>query len=152
MPKLITIDGAPTSSRDPVVESPPPDSGPDAPNPEFTKKQVDLALSHIKDQMGKEKPELLDRLGWTKEDAQKFLDNMQKLKDAAQRPDKEGQTAKKAYDEFLKDLDLRPRGTQIHSGRTKDDLPNVRDSGQIEPPAEWAEPYREYSRSIGGQK
>ena len=40
------------------------------------------------------------------------------------------------------------------AGRTKtDDMQNVRDSGQMEPPGEWADLYRAYSRSTAaGQK
>ena len=45
--------------------------------------------------MAKQKPELLDRLGWTKEEAQKFLENMQKLKDSAQQPGSEGEAARR---------------------------------------------------------
>ena len=70
--------------------------------------------------MAKQKPELLDRLGWTKEEAQKFLENMKKLKDSAQQPGSEGEAAKKAYNEFLKNLDLQPHGTQIQR-RTNED-------------------------------
>ena len=105
--------------------------------------------------MAKEKPELLDRLGWTKEEAQKFLDNMKKLKDSAQQSGNQGEAAKKAYNEFLKNLDLHPHGTQINGGQTKtDNLRDVRDSGQMEPPSDWADLYRAYSRSTAtaGQK
>ena len=71
-------------------------------------------------------PELLDRLGWTKEEAQKFLENMQKLKDSAQQPGSEGEAAKKAYNEFLKNLDLHPHGTQISGGTNEDRRPAKR--------------------------
>ena len=65
---------------------------------------------------------------------------MQKLKDSAKKPGSEGEAAKKAYNEFLKNLDLHPHGTQIRGGKPKtDDLRNVRDSGQMEPPADWAD-------------
>jgi len=96
---------------------------------------------------------LLDRLGWTKEEAQKFVENLQKLKASAQQPGNEGEAAKNAYNEFLKNLDLHPHGTQIRGGQTKtDDMRNVRDSGQMEPPSDWADLYRAYSRSTAGQK
>ena len=130
-----------------------PEGEPDKANLEFSKKQVDLALEHLKEQMAKEKPELLDRLGWTKEEGRKFLENMQKLRDSAQQPGSDGEAGKKAYNEFLKNLDLHPHGTQIRGGHTQtDDVRNVRDSGQTEPPSDWADLYRAYSRSTAGQK
>ncbi|MEI8374727.1 MAG: hypothetical protein WCJ35_18020 [Planctomycetota bacterium] len=110
-------------------------------------------MEHLKDQMAKQKPELLDRLGWTKEEGQKFVENLKKLKDSAQQPGNEGEAAKKAYNEFLKNLDLHPHGTQIRGGQTKtDNMRNVHDSGQMEPPSDWADLYRAYSRSTAGQK
>ncbi|MGO9111878.1 MAG: hypothetical protein ACLP9L_21845 [Thermoguttaceae bacterium] len=143
----------PNSVGSPPAASHQPEGQPDAADIEFSKKQVDLALEHLKEQMAKQKPELLDRLGWTKEEAQKFLENLKKLKDSAQQPGSEGEAGKKAYNEFLKNLDLHPYGTQIRGGQTKtDDLRNVRDSGQTEPPSEWADLYRAYSRSTAGQK
>ena len=130
-----------------------PEGEPDAANLEFSKKQVDLALEHLKDQMAKEKPELLDRLGWTKEEGWKFLENMKKLKDSAQQSGNQGEAGKKAYNEFLKNLDLHPHGTRLEGGKTQtDDVRNVRDSGQMEPPSDWADLYRAYSRSTAGQK
>lgn len=139
-----------TASNNSTAAAPPAQSGADPANLEFAKKQVDLALEHLKDQKDKGNSELLHRLGWTKEEAEKFLQNMQKLKESAQQPGTEGEAGKKAYNEFLKDLDLRPGGTQIRGGQTKtDDLRNVRDSGQMEPPSEWADQYHAYSQGTG---
>ncbi len=148
------VGGSRASNAAPPPEVPqPPESKPDEANLDFSKKQVDLALEHLKDEKSKPKSELLDRLGWTKEEAQKFLDNMSKLKDSAQRSGNEGESAKKAYNEFLKNLDLHPHITQISGGKTKtDEVPHVRDSGQMPAPAEWADLYHAYSSSTGGKK
>ena len=83
------------SGKPPVPPPHEPEGQPDAANPEFSKKQVDLALEHLKDEKAKQKSELLDRLGWTKEEAQKFLENMKKLKDSAQQPGSEGGPARR---------------------------------------------------------
>ena len=146
--------GSPANGSNTVAATPhEPEGKPDAANLEFSKKQVDLALEHLKEQMAKEKPALLDRLGWTKEEGQRFLENMKKLQDAARQPGSDGEAGKNAYNEFLKDLNLRPRGTQIGGGKTQtDDLRNVRDNGQMEPPSDWADLLRAYSRSTAGQK
>jgi hypothetical protein len=150
--------GIPAGGREgsTTIGSPPQhegESGPDAADLEFSKKQVDLALNHLKDELAKQKPELLNRLGWTKEEGQRFADNLQKLRDSAQKPGNEGQTAKKAYTEFLKNLDLHPHRTEIAGGKTKKDDPgHVQDSSQMEAPAEWRDSYHAYSRSTAGQK
>ena len=117
----------------------------------FAKSQVDMALRHLKDETSKPKSDLLDRLGWTPEEAKKFAENIEKLRDSAKQPGGEGE---KNYSEFLKDLGLRPHGTRLEGGTTKsDDLRGVRDAPQMEAPAEWDEITRGYSqRTAAGQK
>ena len=58
------------------------------------------------------------------------MENIEKLRDAAKQPGNEGAENKKAYNELLKDLGLRPHGTRIEGGTTRtDDLRGVRDAG-----------------------
>jgi hypothetical protein len=122
----------------------------DAADEKFAKSQVDMALRHLKDETNKQKSDLLDRLGWTPDEARKFAENIEKLRDSAKQPGSEGQ---KTYQEFLKDLGLRPHGTRIEGAKTKDDFRGVRDAPQMEPPAEWDEISREYSKATAaGQK
>lgn len=127
-------------------------SKPDQVDLEASKKQVDMALRHIKDEMAKPKSELMDRIGWTPEQAKKFVENIEKLRDSANQPGNEG--AAKSYNEFLKDLGLRPHGTRIDSSKAgRNDVSRVRDAGQLAPPAEWDEVSKQYSRTTaGGQK
>ncbi len=126
---------------------------PDEVDPEAANKQVDLALRHLKDEMAKPKSDLMNRLGWTPDEAKKFVDNIQKLRDSARQPGS-SDADKKAYNEFLKDLGLRPHGTRIESGGAgRDDLRHVRDAVQLQPPAEYDQLSREYSRATAaGQK
>jgi hypothetical protein len=149
---LPTGGSLPNGAAAPAPAEHAPQGKPDEVDLEFSKKQVDMALRHLKDEMAKQKPELLDRLGWTPEEAKKFVDNVEKLRDAADHPSIDAN--KKAYNEFLKDLGLRPHGTRIEGGKTKtDDLRGVRDAGHMEPPAEWADATRRYSRATAeGQK
>ncbi len=148
--------GLPSGGSQPGGQAEPPpseheDSKPDAADPTFAKKQVDLALRHLKDEMSKPKSDLLDHLGWTPEEAKKFVENIEKLRDAANQSGSEAN--KNAYPEFLKDLGLRPHGTRIAGGATRtDNLRGVRDAGQMQPPAEWDEITRQYSRSTAEGK
>jgi hypothetical protein len=132
---------------------PPPDRGEDKANVEFAQKQVDLALNHLKDELAKEKPELLDQLGWSKETAQRFLESWRKQTAAARLPGRQGDAARKSLDEALRGLGLRPHGTQQKGGRTTtDQMQNLRDAGQSDPPGDWADMVRAYTRSTGAGK
>ncbi len=108
-----------------------------------------MALEYLRDQLAQEKPAILDRLGWTKEDARKFLERWEEMKrDAAQKGATE-ETAQKQYRAALKSLGLRPRGTELGpSGASRDQLRDLHDAGRFPPPPEWAEPMREYLHGI----
>ena len=88
----------------------------------------------------------------TKEEAEKFVENMNKLKDRAQRPGSDDEAGKKDYNEILKNLRFNPHVTRIQGQSGKDDLQNVHDSGQMKPPSDWADRYDAYSRHTAGQK
>jgi len=144
--------GSPSTAQTAPAPTEGPTQGtPDEADLSFSKKQVDLALSHLKDEMTKQKPQLLDRLGWTQDDAKRFVANIEKLRDAAKQP---GDGAdKKAYNEFLKNLGLHPHGTRIQGGQTRtDDMRNIRDSGQMQSPAEWADLSHAYTRSAAEEQ
>ncbi len=119
----------------------------DAANREYSDKAVNLALEHLKDQIAKEEPELLDRLGWSKEDANRFLENWRKMQSEA-RSDPDGATK---WEKALESLGLRPKRTSLQGGRTPtDQLRRLRDAGRFEPPPEWAEQFRAYTEGASG--
>ncbi|MGD0515929.1 MAG: hypothetical protein ABSA26_00200 [Thermoguttaceae bacterium] len=127
-------------------------SGADAINLDYARKQTTLALEHLEDQLAKDRPELLERLGWTREQAQRFIDRWQQLREAADEKGIRGEAAKKQLDDALKSLGLRPGTTVIKHGGTKtDQLRDLRDSGRFAPPQEWAEQFREYTRGVANQ-
>jgi hypothetical protein len=120
-------------------------------NLDYARKQTELALEHLRDQLAKEKPEVLERLGWTKEDARRFLDRWELMKQAAGKQGPAGTAARKQFDDALRSLGLRPRGTELrHGGMQTDQLQNLRDAGRFAPPPEWAEQFREYTRGVAG--
>ena len=116
-------------------------------------KQTELALEHLEDQLAKDKPELLEKLGWTREQAQQFLDRWQQLRREANETGSHGETAKKQLDDALKSLGLRPRSTVLKHGNVKGDQQrNMRDAGRFAPPADWADQFREYTRGVANQE
>ncbi len=56
----------------------------DAINLDYSRKQTELALEHLEDQLAKDQPDLLQRLGWTREQAQQFIDRWNQLRRAAE--------------------------------------------------------------------
>ena len=131
-----------------------PEGEPDAANLEFSDKQVDLALEHLRDEKDKQNSELLDRLGWTKEEAEKFLENMKKLKDSAQQPGSDGRGGQEGLQRVLEEPRFCTRMARRSDGAdATDDLQNVHDSGQMEPPADWADLLpRLFASTTAGQK
>ena len=66
------------------------------PNLEFARKQTDLALEYLRDQMAKDKSSLLEQLGWSREDAEGFLRRWDEMKRAAGQQGPAGDTARKS--------------------------------------------------------
>ena len=139
-------EGNPTAKNKPRGEDPA--------NLEFAKKQVDLALEHLKHETGKDKSQLLEQLGWSRDDARKFIEKWQSWEATARQQGPKAETARKSYNEALKSLGLRPRGTQLGRGNTASDrLQNLRDAaGQSEPPADWAEAFRAYTKESSSKR
>jgi hypothetical protein len=124
----------------------------DEANLAYANKQTDLALEYLRDQLAKEKPGLLERLGWTKDDAQRFLDRWDQMKQSAAVPGPDGEAARKELRDTLRSLGLQRRGSQLRHGDIKaDKMQQLRDAGRYAPPPEWAEQFREYTRGIGSQ-
>lgn len=121
----------------------------DDPNLDYARQATDLALEYLKDQLAKEEPDqdLLDQLGWTREDMQRFVDRWEALKRAADQPGEEGKQAQVELDEMLRSLGLRPRGAAL-AGSTGDGtrISNTREGARSDPPAAYAEKYRAFTR------
>jgi hypothetical protein len=122
------------------------------PNLEYARKATDLALEHLKDQMDQDDSDLLDRLGWSPEEAKRFIEKWEQMKRAAARQDPEGEEARGQLDRALKSLGVRPRGTQLRGGGTGPErLPGLREAGRFDPPGDWAELYRAYKRGVASE-
>lgn len=138
-------------------EPPPPaePAKPQADDPilEYTRKQTNLALRHLEEEASKERSDLLERLGWTPEQAREFIEWYRKLEQAATRPTAEGQAARRERDAWLKSLGLRPHGTELRGGTTPaDKLQNLKDPGRIPPPPKWRSQFRAFTEGLGSQR
>ncbi len=132
-------------------DAPPEDFGEEAANKEYAEKATDLALEYLEDQMKKSEPnqELLDRLGWSQQDLERFLRRWQQMKADANESGKSGEEARHELDDELKALGLRPSRTSIQGGGIPTDSLRQTESIRTVPPAAWRERFQEYNKSIG---
>jgi hypothetical protein len=98
----------------------------DAANLEYAKKATEMVLRKLKEEEHNPDPELLDKLGWTRDDLAEFLRRW----DALQKSAGETPTGKRELDEALKSLGLRdPANRQRSGGATSDKQRDLRDAG-----------------------
>jgi deoxyribodipyrimidine photolyase len=133
----------------PTTQSTP--SRPDDPNLEYARQRTNLALRTLQEELAKEKSPLLERLGWTPADAQKFLREWEAMMKAAQEQGPRRKEAQRDLDKALQSLGLRARNTQSKSRGPKDEVQS-QDPGRFGPPPEWADLFEAYNKSIGSGK
>jgi hypothetical protein len=141
--------GGSPNSQQASTDGPAGEPGAEAANLEFARKQTELALEHLKDEANRPNSELLDQLGWSEAEAKRFIDQWEKLRRRAGPDNAQGQQARRDLDQALRSLGLRPRGTELKRGTTQTErIEGVRESGRFRPPADWAEQFEAYTRSI----
>lgn len=120
----------------------------DKANLDYARKATNLALEHLKDELRKEQPdqELLDRLGWSREDLQKFVKRWESMRASAQAPGDKGAAGKRELDETLRSLGLRPRATTLKSRTSDDRAQGYQESHRTTPPAEYSESFKAYTQ------
>ena len=124
----------------------------DDPNLEFARRQTDLVLRYLEDQIARQNPDenLLKELGWTKEEMAQFVRRWQELKKAAEADTPQGKQAKKRLNEILRSLGLRPSGTEIRrNDELKDTVHGLEAGRDIPPPPQWSDYFQEYLKSLG---
>src|SRR5262249_3893569 len=143
--------GLPQPGNDQNNDGIPPtvDTPVDPANLEYARQATDLALDRLKEEM--KKPgggkDLLDKLKWSREDAERFIRRWEELKRAAKESGPAGDQAREQLDDPLRNLGLRPSGTALGSDPNRNDQGrNLRETARTRPPPEYAEQYRAYSR------
>ncbi|MGE0536839.1 MAG: hypothetical protein AB7O68_17845 [Pirellulales bacterium] len=116
-------------------------------NAEYAKKQTDLVIESLKDQLANDQldPELLKKLGWSREDVEKFVNKWEALRKAAGQEGPEGDEAREQYDRVINDLNLKRRGVSIRQSAKPDQVNRLRESRGSKPPAEYADQFRAYT-------
>lgn len=123
--------------------------GDDEANLEYARKQTDLVLDKLSNQLDKKQvdKDLLKQLGWSEDDLRKFVERWKERKMAAERSDPSGDAAKRELDEALRSLGLR-RGP-LKQGTVKDDsMRNLREGYRGPVPPEYQERLRAYNQGV----
>ncbi|MGD9720336.1 MAG: hypothetical protein AB7O59_07110 [Pirellulales bacterium] len=121
----------------------------DEANLDYARKATDLALSHLKDELAKDQPDpdLLNKLGWTREELAQFVKRWEEMRANADAPGDTGQSARRQLDETLRSLGLRPRATNLRSNEARNDQTRgMRESRHTNAPAEYAEQTKAYTQ------
>ncbi|MAT68499.1 MAG: hypothetical protein CMJ58_03150 [Planctomycetaceae bacterium] len=123
--------------------------GGDEANLQYAQQQTDLILNRLDEQLAQNKVDekLLDKLGWSADDLQRFVNRWKALKEQAQAPGQEGIDAEVELDDALRSLGLRPGGAQrIRGGAAADDLGDLNDAYRERAPRAYQERVRAYVR------
>ena len=116
-------------------------------NAEYARKQTDLVIDSLRDQLADNNvdPELLKKLGWSREDVEKFVRRWEALRKAAGEDGPEGDKARQQYERVISDLNLKRRGVSIRQTAKPDQVNRLRESRGTKPPAEYADQFRAYT-------
>lgn len=118
---------------------------------EYADKATDLALEYLEDQLQQSEPDqqLLDRLGWSRDELARFVRRWQKMKADARQSGPGGDSSREELDDALRSLGLRPSGTSLKAGGVETDNLRKTEAIRSDPPPAWREQFREYTRSVG---
>lgn len=125
-------------------------------NLEYKRQATELVLKRLQDELerGDVDPELLDKLGWTKEELRRFSERMNKALQESKAGDEtpESLSRRQQFEEMLKSLDVNKSGTK----RSGQDAPQ-REVNQIESrhstvPKGYRDASEKLSREINRQK
>ncbi len=125
----------------------------EAADPDFQRKAAELVLQKLKDELerGEASPELLEELGWTREQLQRFVDRMSQELNREKGESPESEARRIQFEEMLRNLNVKPKATK----RTADEEPR-REIEQTESrrtpiPAEYRKAWERYTERLNKQ-
>lgn len=146
--------GAPDGDAQRRVDPPQPQQpGPskaDEVNLQYARKATDLVLEKLKDQMARDKvdQEILDDLGWSDEDLQRFVRRWDQMKQRARLSGEAGRQAREDLDEALRSLGLRKDRLETRYRPDDDRLQKLYEAFRQPPPKEIESRLRSYNRGV----
>jgi len=109
---------------------------------------ADLAVSHLRREVEAGESDVLDRLGWTRDEARAFLDRWEKMRKLAASADP---VERGDFERAMRSLGLRPEGVS-----SSHDVPTDVRGGQAEgrrsrPPSDYMEQFKAYTQGTAGE-
>lgn len=109
---------------------------------------ADLAVEHLRESVAAGETDVLDALGWTRDQAQAFIDRWQAMRRLA---DSDDPRQRGEFERTVRSLGLRPGGA-----RSSRDVPTDVQGGQAEgrrsrPPSEYREQVRAFLQGTSGE-
>jgi len=121
----------------------------DAANLEYARKQTDLVLQKLSEQLKKQKvdDQMLKDLGWSEAELRRFVERWQQRREAAERNDASADAAKKELDDALRSLGL--QRDKLQQGAVQKDTMRDLQQGYRGPvPAEYKDRLRAYNEGV----
>jgi hypothetical protein len=109
---------------------------------------ADLAIEHLRDAVASGQSDMLDELGWTRDQARAFLDRWEAMRRLSESSDP---VARADFERAVRSLGLRPDGV-----RSSRDVPTDVKGGQAEgrrsrPPSDYREQFKAYTQGTSGE-
>ena len=125
----------------------------DAANLEYARKQTDLVVETLAEQMKRNKVDkrLLDELGWSEQDLKRFVERWQQLKEAARGNTPAADAAQKELDDALRSLGLQ-HGNLQQAKVKEDTVRDLREGYRGPVPLEYQERLRAYNQGVSRAK
>ena len=116
---------------------------------ENARNAADLAIEHLRTTVESGRTDVLDELGWTRDQARAFLDRWETMRRQSESPDPQ---KRGDFERVLRSLGLRPAGVQ--SSR---DIPSDAKGGQAEgrrsrPPSDYRERFKAFLQGTSGEQ
>ncbi len=126
------------------VENPQP---PDEVNLDYAKQATDLVLDYLESTRDRPNQELLERLQWSEEELNAFVERWRSVRDL---PTTKGKQGREEFEETLRSLGLRdPKSTTMEQGESSDDLRGISDSGNTQQvPAAYRDAFNAFRRAM----
>ncbi|MDR1493881.1 MAG: hypothetical protein LBT05_14360 [Planctomycetaceae bacterium] len=123
-------------------------------NLEYAKRQTSLAIKYLEEELAKERPnpQLLERLGWTKDDLQRFVNRWKAMRQNAE--ESPGSNEERQWNETLRNIGLSPKSTVgDYRIRTPQSHTAITESQRYAPPkGKYEELMRAYTEGISGSE
>jgi hypothetical protein len=144
-------EGAGTPTGGAAAQGPPPSRETEWGSQELenARNAADLALEHLRTTVDSGRTDVLDELGWTRDQARAFLDRWESMRRQSESPDlqKRGE-----FERVLRSLGLRPAGVQSSREVPADAKGGQAEGRRSRPPSDYRERFKAFLQGTSGEQ